>query len=424
MGAARDILHLNVADFAVEVERLVDTRLRGRPVIVAPEGAARAAVFDHSEEAYRSGVRKGMPLQRALRCCRDAVVLPPHVDRYERAMKEMLKKALPYSPLIEQTDTQGHLFVDLSGTSRLHGKSQDIGLKIRKTLKDDIGFDPIWTVAPNKLLAKVASRLVKPTGERIVSPDEAGELLQPLPLYLIPGLEYGDIRRFRELNIYRVGEARNLEPEQLDILFGKRHHYIHSILQGLDDSPVLPVGNKAPQIVMDHPFGNDTNDVHIVEGVLYSLVERIGSELRKRQLAAKRLMVGLDYSDGKRIFRYLVLRPATADDFRLFDIARELLQKTWMRRVRIRHLRIKVDRLTYPPVPQLNLFEDVRKEQDDKSNLIVAMDSIRNRFGFSAVNMGRTLSGLGARDLGLVSATNFRSYNPPVPKTQNREPIP
>ncbi len=215
MGAARDILHLNVADFAVEVERLVDTRLKGRPVIVAPEGAARAAVFDHSEEAFRSGVRKGMPLQRALRCCRDAVVLPPHVDRYERAMKQMLKKTLPYSPLIEQTDTQGHLFVDLSGTSRLHGEAQDIGRKIRKTLKDDIGFEPIWTVAPNKLLAKVASRLVKPTGERIVSDGETQTLLHPLPLHLIPGLECRDIDRFRDLNIYRVGEAADLDPEQL-----------------------------------------------------------------------------------------------------------------------------------------------------------------------------------------------------------------
>jgi len=391
MGA-RDILHLNVADFAVEVERLVDTRLRGRPVIVAPEGATRAAVFDHSEEAFKDGVRKGMPLQRALRRCHDAVVLPPHVDRYERAMKQMLKKTLPYSPLIEQTDTQGHLFVDLSGTSRLHGEAQDIGCKIRQTLKDDIGFEPIWTVAPNKLLAKVASRLVKPTGERIVSDGEVKNLLHPLPLYLIPGLERRDIIRFRELNIYRVGEATNLEPEQLEVLFGKRHHHVHSILRGLDDSPVLPVGNKSPQIVMDHPFGNDTNDVHIIEGVLYSLVERVGSELRKRQLAAKRLMVGLDYSDGKRIFRHLVIRPATADDFNLFDIARELLQKAWMRRIRIRHLRVKVDRLAYPPVPQLDLFEDKQQLADDKTNLIVAMDTIRNRFGFSAVNMGRTLS--------------------------------
>ena len=176
----RAILHLNVADFAVEVERLVDSRLKTRPVIIAPEGAARAAVFDHSEEAFQSGVRKGMPLKRALRRCKEAVVLPPHPDRYERAMREMLKRALPYSPLIEQTDTHGHLFVDVSGTSRLHGPPQDVGLRMRKALQKEVGFLPIWALAPNKLLAKVASRLVKPTGERIVRPGEETRLLEPL----------------------------------------------------------------------------------------------------------------------------------------------------------------------------------------------------------------------------------------------------
>ncbi len=391
MGA-RDILHLNVADFAVEVERLVDTRLKFRPVIVVPEGAARATVFDHSEEAFKSGVRKGMSLQRALRHCPDATVLPPHIDRYERAMKEMLKRTLPYSPLIEQADTQGHLFVDLSGTSRLHGKAEDIGQKLRNALKNDIGFDPIWTVAPNKLLAKVASRLVKPTGERTVSSDEAQQLLHPLPLHLIPGLERRDIMRFRELSIRYVGEATELEAEQLEVLFGNRHYYIHAILRGEDNSPVLPVGNKAPQVVMEHSFGNDTNEIHIIEGVLYSLVEHVGAELRKRQLATTRISIGLDYSDGKRIFRHVPLHPATTDDFHLFGNIRKLLQKAWTRRVRIRHLQVRADRLTYPPVPQLDLFEDTKQKDNDKKNLIDALDSIRNRFGFSSINMGRTLS--------------------------------
>ena len=112
----RSIIHINVADFAVAVERLVDSRLRGRPVIIAPGGAARAAVYDMSEESYQSGVRKGMTLGRALGCCRDAVVLPPRPTRYEHAMIRLVKHALPYSPLIEMTDHNGHLFVDATRT--------------------------------------------------------------------------------------------------------------------------------------------------------------------------------------------------------------------------------------------------------------------------------------------------------------------
>ncbi len=397
MGAARDILHLNVADFAVEVERLVDSRLKTRPVIIAPEGAARAAVFDHSEEAFQAGVRKGMALKRALRYCKDAVVLPPHPDRYERAMREMLGRALPYSPLIEQTDTQGHLFVDLSGTSRLHGPPQDVGWRIRKTLHKDVGFLPIWTVAPNKLLAKVASRLVKPTGERIVTSGEESRLLRPLPLHMIPGLEASDVFRLRDFNLRRVGEATQLTPAQLDVIFGKRAATIHNLLRGMDDSPVLPVDERRPRIIADHDFGNDTNDLHRIEGALYALVEEACADVRKRGMAAKRMGLWLDYSDGKRMHRTRIIKPPSANDFTLFEVAQDLLHKAWMRRVRIRHMRLRLDRLSYPTPPQLDLFEDIRKEQNDKHELVATLDAIRDRFGTDAVRMGRTISGDGRK---------------------------
>ena len=115
----RSIIHLNVADFAVAVERTIDCRLRHRPVIVAPRGAARAAVYDMSEEAYQCGVCKGMPLRKAERLCRDARILPPHPDRYERAMGALCKQAFQYSPFVEPGEGDGHLFVDVTGTSRL-----------------------------------------------------------------------------------------------------------------------------------------------------------------------------------------------------------------------------------------------------------------------------------------------------------------
>ena len=95
MDRERAVIHLNVADFAVAVERAVDPRLRGRPVIVAPRGAVRAAVHDMSDEAYRAGVRKGMPLTRAERICRDAVIRPPRPARCQQAMADLLKQALP-----------------------------------------------------------------------------------------------------------------------------------------------------------------------------------------------------------------------------------------------------------------------------------------------------------------------------------------
>ncbi|MGD9300647.1 MAG: hypothetical protein PVI13_03675 [Desulfobacterales bacterium] len=387
----RSIIHLNVADFAVAVERAVDCRLQNRPVIIAPEGAARAAVYDMSEEAYRNGIRKGMALRQAMRLCHDATILPPHPDRYEHAMRSLLKQTLPYSPLIETGEADGHLFMDVSGTARLFGPPADVAWRLRRQVKKDLGLDPIWAVAPNKLVAKVATRLVKPDGEYIVGAGEEESLLAPLPISLVPGIERDDLLRLQEFNLTRVSQFTVLSLEQLQIPFGTRALFLYQTARGIDPSPVLPVGQKPPRVIADHEFGNDTNDRLLLESILYRLVEQIGGRLRRRRRTARRVIVILDYSDGMRCTRQLAARPATANDIVLFQLARRTLMLAWNRRVRIRHVRLICDRLIFPPA-QLELFPDEQKKTRQNENLIVAIDSIRNRFGNAAVRVGRTLA--------------------------------
>jgi DNA polymerase-4 len=376
---------------AVAVERAVDCRLRDRPVIIAPEGAARAAVYDMSEEAYRSGIRKGMALRRAARLCRDASVLPPHTDRYEQAMRSLLKQTLPYSPLIETGEADGHLFMDVSGSTRLFGPPVDVAWRLRQQVKKDLGLDPIWSVAPNKLVAKVATRLVKPDGEYIVGAGEEKSLLAPLPISLVPGIERDDLLRLRDFNLVRVSQFTALSLEQLQIPFGARALFLYQTARGIDSSPVLPVGQKPPKVMADHEFGNDTNDRSSLESVLYRLVEQVGDRLRRRRRAARRVAVILDYSDGMRCARQLAARPATANDLTLFQLARRTLQLAWTRRIRIRHVRLICDRLIFPPA-QLELFADDQEKTQKGDNLISAMDNIRHRFGNESVQVGRTLA--------------------------------
>jgi len=387
----RSIIHLNIADFAVAVERAVDCRLKNRPVIIAPEGTARAAVYDMSEEAYRNGIRKGMALRRAVRLCQDAKILPPHPDRYEHAMRSLLKQTLPYSPLIETGEADGHLFMDVSGTTRLFGPPADVAWRLRGQVKNDLGLDPIWSVAPNKLVAKVATRLVKPDGEYIVGAGEEESLLAPLPISLVPGIERDDLLRLREFNLTRVSQFTVLSLEQLQIPFGARALFLYQTARGIDPSPVLAVGQKPPKVIADHEFGNDTNDRSSLESILYRLVEQIGDRLRRRRRAARRVAVILDYSDGMRCARQLAARPATANDLTLFQLARRTLLLAWTRRVRIRHVRLICDRLIFPPA-QLELFADEQKTSKKRDNLIVAIDSIRNRFGNEVVQVGRTMA--------------------------------
>lgn len=388
----RFIIHLNVADFAVAVERAVDCRLQKRPVVIAPEGAARATVYDMSEEAYQNGVCKGMALKRALRYCRDAVVLPPHPARYEQAMADFLKHALPYSPLVEVTDIQGHLFMDATGTGKLFGPPPDLAWRIRKNIRTHMGFDPIWSVAPNKLIAKVATRIVKPTGEYIVGSGEEAAFLNPLPLHLIPGIEPEDVKRFFDFNLTHIDQAVSLSLEQLHVLFGKRSQNLHHAMRGIDSSPVLSAVQKKPIVNVDHMFGNDTNDTMNVNRALYGIVEKAGADLRQRGLAAGRVQLFLDYSDGKRVIRQARIHPASASDFRLFSVAKTVLKQAWTRRVRIRNLRLSCSRLTFPPPTQRTLFGEFETESRKKEPLVTVLDAIRNRFGHSAVRFAFTLS--------------------------------
>jgi len=387
----RFIIHLNVADFAVAVERALDARLKRRPVIIAPEGAVRAAVYDMSEEAYQTGIRKGMALRKAVRLCTDARILPPHPDRYERAMHALIKQALPYSPLIEPGERDGHLFVDVTGTRRLFGAPVDIAWLLRKYIQADLNLDPIWAVAPNKLLAKVATRLVKPIGEYIVEAGTEETFLAPLPVCLVPGIERGDLIKLQAFNLTRVSQVAALGPEHLAVPFGSRAHFIYETVRGVDRSPVSPVGKKPPQVIIDHTFDNDTNDMIALNRALCGMIEAAGRKLRRQRLASGRIGIVLDYSDGVRHIRHVRTRPATANDFTLFQFARDALKRVWTRRVRIRHIRLIFDKLIFPPA-QRELFPTGRRELERRTDLMAAIDKIRSRFGHKAVQMGRMLA--------------------------------
>jgi len=375
---SRAIIHINIADFAVAVERVVDSRLVNRPIIIAPKGSVRAAVYDMSEEAYQCGVRKHMALKRALRVCPDAWTLPPHPDRYERAMRSVLKQALPFSPLIESGERDGHLFVDVTGTCRLWGPPVDVAWRLSRHMKNGLSLAPIWSVASNKLVAKVATRLVKPMGEYVVGNGEEQTVLAPLPIGFIPGIEQNDLLKFRELNLATVSQIAALRLEHLRVPFGSRALFLYESVRGIDTSPVLPVGKRRPVIRVGHEFSEDTNGLEVLEQALYRLTEDAGRELRRRRLAARRISIVLDYTDGIRRTRQLIARPATANDTTLFKLARQTLFLVWTRRVRIRHMRLVCDRLVFPPA-QASLFPDLRKERQER--LVAALDRIRERFG-------------------------------------------
>lgn len=386
----RAIIHLNIADFAVAVETNLQPALKGYPVVIAPQGAPRAVVYDMSNEAYHQGIRKGMPLTRAKQLNQKITILPPRFNRYEQIMKDLLKESVAFTPLIESGTSDGHIFLDVTGSGRLFGPSVDVAFKLKKAFKKTFRLDPIWSVATNKLVAKVATRMVKPAGEYIVAPGDEKAFLAPLPLFLIPGLGKTELTQLKDFNLSWVSQARTLTLEQLHVPFDQRASVIYDRIRGIDPTPVTALCESHSSIRVDHEFADDTNAANVLKKALYIMIERICSTLRSRDLTGAATRLILSYSDGLQTTATLKLTPATANDMAMFKKCIPLLNKAWTRRIRIRHLRLICEKFSCPRL-QADLFASETKETK-QADLIRSMDRIREKFGRQSIRTGLTLT--------------------------------
>lgn len=383
----RSIIHLNVTDFAVAVERLQESSLKQVPLIVAPVQAARALVYDMSEEAYQDGVRKGMRLNVARKYCRRAQVVTPQPTVYRKAMLALVKRVVRYTPLVEQGGEDGHLFMDVTGTHRLFGPAPDIAWRLRKELQKDLGLDPVWSLASNKLVSKVASRMVRPFGEYIVGAGEESSFLAPLPLSMLPGLQAEERRVLADFNLSRIGQLAKLSREQLLLPFQKRGAYLYDVSRGRDRTAVLPGRAGSVQIVKEHVFEEDTGTYCDVQSVITLLVHEIGRTLRQKRMLGQRMGIHLTYSDGKSMVRQATKKGGTANDFLLRTLALTALDRAWSRRIRVRSCVLICDRLL-PRSPQQPLFVmDTRREQQQEQ-IMTAMDQVCSRFGHGMIHLG------------------------------------
>lgn len=383
----RAIIHLNVADFAAAVETLAQPGIKDFPVVIAPVGAPRAVVYDMNDTAFKQGICKGMPLSRARQQCRDITILPPRFNRYERVMTHILHQALALTPAVESGVRDGHFFLDITGTRRLYGPPADVAHTLKKRIQKQIGLDPIWSVATSKLVAKVATRLVKPKGEYIVKPGDEADFLAPVPLHLMPGLEPGEIQKLSAFNLTTTCQLRELTPDQLHVLFSYRADAIHDLVRGKDADPV--VFDRTDAICADHECSTDTNDAGELQSIVCALAGKIGARLRHRAEAAGFLCIDLSYSDGIQGRACRKIPTSTANDMVLCKTAIQLLARAQTRRVRIRHLAL-VCKKPVPATTQLFLFEESAREQKQLT-VLAAMDRIHKRFGAGTVQPASTL---------------------------------
>lgn len=387
----RQIIHLNVANFYVAVANALTPSLRSRPVAVATAGSARRMVLDTSSEAHLSGVRRGMLLPQARRSCRDLVVLEPTPRLYDRAHRALLGEAARLSPRVEPAGP-GHVFVDLTGTQRLLGDPVDCSARLQKEVLSKFSLDAAVGVATNKLMSKVATRVIKPTGLcRVVEGCES-DFLAPLPVGLLPGVDPRVIQYIVQFNIRVIKDLLGVEERQLCSVFGPQGHDVYRSARGEDDSPVREIGAPAPTVTKGHVFEGQTNDDATVERALFRLVTRAGHELRHMGMSATRIHLSLSYSDGSRSRRSARLLEPLNGDLSLFSRFSELLTRQYSRRIRLSDMEIALSELTYPYGDggyQMDLFDDTELRKSKEAGLMAAMDKLRDAFGGDVVDFGK-----------------------------------
>ena len=394
----REILYLKVPSFPVAVEQLRDPSLKGRPVAICTNGPGRTLLRAVSPEARGEGLYKGMLRQDALRSCPDLRLLPPNPELYERITRLLFGLLTAYTPLVEPT-RPGSLFLDLSGTRRLFGPARDLAWKVRKEMRERVGLEPRLGLAANKLLSRIATRVIPENSLCDVFPGGERHFLEPLDVTVLPALRAPACNeRVRELNIEKVSHLLPIQLPALQLAFGRHSLALYRQARGLDVSPVRPPSGS-PRITEEETLPEESNEDVLLFAVLQGLAEEAGRRLRRMKATAGRMEIEIDYADAVLAQRACRLQPPTHLDAALFESARRLLELAARRRVRIRRITIHCTQIAIQPL-QATLFPDdiLFSLSWRQEALQHALDEIRTRFGKEAIQKGQRLKVKGQRE--------------------------
>lgn len=386
----RHIIHLHIPAFPIAVERVARPELRDRPVAVAWGRTARASLLCVSSEARREGVARGMPLGRARDVCPGLTVLSPDPARTERAGRLLAETAARYTPLWEPP-RPGHVYLDVTGTSRLWGRAKDTADRVRREVLERLRLAGTAGVAGNKMVSSIASRIHPVPGILDVDLGREERFMAPLEVDVLPGI--GPVRRrllLEELGIVRVRQVAALEAGDLRLLFGRRGDLLHQRALGIDPTPVYPP-RKKPLVQEERTLAEDDNDDRRLLGLLYEMVERCARRLRERDLAPGKAGLLIRYADRREEVRRTALSGESSWDPDLYGPLEELFLRACSRRVRVRFLRVWFTDLVPPRGRQLSLFDAPPSAGEERAGVTRALDRIRARHGDAAVRYGRGL---------------------------------
>ena len=387
----RTILHLDLDAFFCSVEERRNPALVGRPFAVGGRPERRGVVSSCSYAARQYGVRSAMPMARALRLCRELIVVPPDFRAYEQASEQVMAQLHQLTPLVEQLSID-EAFLDVSD---LPEPGEVIARRLQASINQAPGLPCSLGVASNKLVAKIANNVGKalarserpPNAIQVVPPGQEAAFLAPLPVQELWGVGPKTAQRLADLGIHTIGQLAAWPEAELVLQLGRHARDLIQRARGIDDSPIEPE-REAKSLSQETTFAHDIADEQLLHRTLRQLAEQVGRRLRRQHLSGSTVKIKLRWADFTTLTRQVTLEQPTNLDNEIYAAAVQLFSQAWLPGKRVRLVGVGVSGFA-PPVYQLGLWTAPSLEHERR--LQAALDKIRDRFGEQAIRRARQL---------------------------------
>lgn len=370
-GSERHIAHIDLDNFFVSVERLRDSRLKGKPILIGGSND-RGIVAACSEEARQFGIHTAMPMRVAQRLCKYATIIKADFEAYSKfshVVTEVLKTEVP---LLEKSNID-EFYIDLTGMDKFFGCKKFTHELIKKVYKE-CGLGSSFGLASNKMVSKVAANEGKPNGQLEIPFGFEKPFLNPLSITKIPGVGEQTAFKLLKMGVETIKVLSEVPAAILCDVLGKVGNELWRRANGIDHSPVVRYKEET-SISTEHTFQKDTIDMNLLNAEIVRMTESIAFELRKQNRLTGCVVVKLRYSDGDTHTMQSTITYCN-QDHQLIAIAKDLLQKLFTRRLLVRMIGVRLTHLI-PGVYQIDLLSD----SNETIRLYQQIDSIKQRFG-------------------------------------------
>jgi len=381
----RIILHIDMNAFFASVEQQSNPELRGKPIAVI--GAAKRTVITTcSYEARAFGVKTGMNTWEARQKCPELIFVVGNNRKYTYTSTQIIMIMREYSPLVEVFSID-EAFLDVTGCLSLFGSAERIVYLIKARIKHQFGITCSVGIAPNKLLAKLASDMQKPDGLTVIRPEEVASVMERVPIKDLCGI---GSKMNQHLSNFGIKTCADLGRFPIDILkrkFGVTGERLHYMGLGIDSSPVVPdeEAEEVKSVGHSTTLEKDITERREIQIYLLQLSEMVGRRARRYQVAGKTVTLTVRYADFTTFSRQESRVTHTNNSEEIYQAALKILESIDLTQA-VRLLGMKISNLRQH-TEQLPLFPAERK----KALIASAMDEVNNKFGDFAVTFGSLL---------------------------------